>query len=144
MSFYFWLWAAVAVASIVLEAATLSALVSIWFAFGALCAMIVAIFNDVFWIQLTVFMVVSLVLAMAIRPITRKLLRGTAIPTNADRLIGMRTKLISSITDDHLGTLKAGGLIWNAISANHSPIDKGTEVEILSMDGNKLIVKEIK
>lgn len=143
MSFYFWLWAAIAVASVVLEVMTVSALVSIWFAFGALTAMIIAIFNDTFWIQMTVFLVVSLVLALALRPITQKLLRGTTIPTNADRLIGMRTKLITAITEE-VGTLKAGGLIWNAVSANSLPIDKGAEVEILAMEGNKLIVKEIK
>ncbi len=143
MSFYFWLWAGIAVASVILEIATVSALVSIWFAFGALAAMIIAIFNDIFWVQITVFLVVSLVLAMALRPITQKLLRGTAIPTNADRLIGMRTKLIQSITDE-MGTLKAGGLIWNAISADGNPISKEAVVEILAMEGNKLIVKEIK
>ena len=143
MSFYFWLWAGIAVASVILEIATVSALVSIWFAFGALAAMIIAIFNDIFWVQITVFLVVSLVLAMALRPITQKLLRGTAIPTNADRLIGMRTKLLQSITDE-TGTLKAGGLIWNAISADGNPISKEAVVEILAMEGNKLIVKEIK
>ncbi len=143
MSFYFWLWAGIAVASVLLEVATVSALVSIWFAFGALAAMIIAIFNDIFWVQITVFLVVSLVLAMALRPITQKLLRGTAIPTNADRLIGMRTKLLKEISDD-VGTLKAGGLIWNAISADGKPVSKDAVVEIVAMEGNKLIVKEIK
>lgn len=143
MSFYFWLWAGIAVASVVLEIATASALVSLWFAFGALAAMIIAIFNNTFWIQMVVFLVVSLVLAMALRPITQKLLRGTAIPTNADRLIGTRTKLLEEITDEP-GTLKAGGLIWNAISSDGNPISKSSTVEILSMEGNKLIVKEIR
>ena len=143
MSFYFWLWAGIAVASVVLEIATASALVSLWFAFGALAAMIIAIFNHTFWIQMAVFLIVSLVLAMALRPITQKLLRGTSIPTNADRLIGMRTKMISEISDEP-GTLKAGGLIWNVISADGNPVAQGTTVEILSMEGNKLIVKEIK
>ena len=143
MSFYFWLWAGIAVASVLLEIATASALVSIWFAFGALAAMIIAIFNNLFWVQMTVFLVISLVLALALRPITQNLLRGSAIPTNADRLIGMRTKLLEDITDEP-GTLKAGGLIWNTISAHGNPIAKDTLVEILAMDGNKLIVKEIK
>lgn len=142
MSFYFWLWAGIAIASVLLEIATVSALVSIWFAFGALAAMIISIFNNTFWIQMVVFLVVSLVLALAIRPLTAKLLRGTAIPTNADRLIGMRTALLEDISSEH-GTLKAGGLIWNVISHNGKPIKKGAEVEILAMDGNKLIVKEI-
>ena len=143
MSFYFWLWAGIAIASVILEIATVSALVSIWFAFGALVAMIIAVFNNTFWIQMVVFLVVSLVLALALRPLTAKLLRGAAIPTNADRLIGMRTTLLEDITSE-VGTLKAGGLVWNAVSYDGKPVNKGTEVEILSMEGNKLIVKEIK
>ncbi|MBR5290279.1 MAG: NfeD family protein [Erysipelotrichaceae bacterium] len=143
MSFYFWLWAGIAIASVILEIATVSALVSIWFAFGALVAMIIAVFNNTFWIQMVVFLVVSLVLALALRPLTAKLLRGAAIPTNADRLIGMRTTLLEDITSE-VGTLKAGGLVWNADSYDGKPVKKGTEVEILAMEGNKLIVKEIK
>ena len=142
MSFYFWLWAGIAIASVVLEIATVSALVSIWFAFGALVAMIIAIFNNTFWIQMVVFLVVSLVLALALRPLTTKLLRGTSIPTNADRLIGQRTTLKEAIGTE-VGTLKAGGLIWNALSNDGKPIEAGAEVEILAMDGNKLIVKKI-
>ena len=142
MSFYFWLWAGIAIASVILEIATVSALVSIWFAFGALAAMIIAIFNNTFWLQMVVFLVVSLVLALALRPLTTKLLRGTAIPTNADRLIGQRTTLKEAVTTE-MGTLKAGGLIWNVLSNDGKPIEEGTEVEILAMDGNKLIVKKI-
>lgn len=142
MSFYFWLWAGIAIASVILEIATVSALVSIWFAFGALVAMIIAIFNNTFWLQMVVFLVVSLVLALALRPLTTKLLRGTAIPTNADRLIGQRTTLREAVTTE-MGTLKAGGLIWNVLSNDGKPIEEGTEVEILAMDGNKLIVKKI-
>ena len=142
MSFYFWLWAGIAIASVILEIATVSALVSIWFAFGALVAMIIAIFNNTFWLQMVVFLVVSLVLALALRPLTTKLLRGTAIPTNADRLIGQRTTLKEAVTTE-MGTLKAGGLIWNVLSNDGKPIEEGTEVEILAMDGNKLIVKKI-
>ena len=142
MSFYFWLWAGIAIASVILEIATVSALVSIWFAFGALVAMIIAIFNNTFWLQMVVFLVVSLVLALALHPLTTKLLRGTAIPTNADRLIGQRTTLREAVTTE-MGTLKAGGLIWNVLSNDGKPIEEGTEVEILAMDGNKLIVKKI-
>ena len=142
MSFYFWLWAGIAIASVILEIATVSALVSIWFAFGALVAMIIAIFNNTFWLQMVVFLVVSLVLALALRPLTTKLLRGTAIPTNADRLIGQRKTLREAVTTE-MGTLKAGGLIWNVLSNDGKPIEEGTEVEILAMDGNKLIVKKI-
>ena len=91
---------------------------------------------------MVVFLVVSLVLALALRPLTTKLLRGTAIPTNADRLIGLRTTLLEAITHE-VGTLKAGGLVWNAVSYDGKPIEKGSEVEILALEGNKLIVKDI-
>lgn len=140
---FFWLWVFIAVGSVILEIATATALVSIWFAMGAMVTMIVSVFNVQFWMQVVIFLVVSLVLAFAVRPFAVSLTRGNVIATNADRLIGMRTKLLDGTKDDEYGTVKLSGLIWNAVSVNGKSIEKGTEVEVVAIEGSKLIVKSV-
>ena len=64
-----WLVALVVLA--VLEGVTVT-LVSLWFALGALAALITSFFVDNIWIQFAVFLVVSLVTLLVIRPLAQR------------------------------------------------------------------------
>ena len=143
-TFTFWLWFGICIASIVLEIATVSALVSIWFALGAVAALGAYFLGASFTIQILVFFVFSVLLVLTIRPFAAKQLRGEAIATNVDSLISMRTHLLREITEDEPGELKARGLIWNPISIDNQPIEKEALVEIVALNGNKVIVRKIK
>lgn len=138
---FFWLWVTIAIGSVVLEIATATALVSIWFALGAIVTMIISIFNVQFWVQVTVFLVVSLALAFTVRPLAVSMTRGNVIATNADRLIGMRTNLLEDTENDKYGTVKLSGLVWNVVSVDGKRIEKNTEIEVIAIEGSKLIVK---
>ena len=102
---YLWIfvWAFAAIALIGLEIAT-TALVSIWFAVGALAAFITAIATDAVWVQLVVFAVVSTLMLVLTRPFVKRFLKERKTATNADSLIGQVAEV--SCMEIH----KTGGL----------------------------------
>ncbi len=140
---YFWLWFSICITSIVLEVATASTLVSIWFALGAVFALGAAMLSLSFAVQVLVFFAVSIILFVTIRPIFANSMRGNQVATNADRLITARVPLLKTIHEHQIGELKIQGLIWNAVSVDSKTIEKGEIVEILAIEGSKLIVKKI-
>ena len=123
------------------EAATVT-LVSIWFAFGALAALLVSLFCTNFWAQLVVFLVVSTLCLALMRPIARRKFTPHLRPTNLDLLLGKDAVVTEDI--DNLaatGQVKVGGQIWTARSETETPIPKGTVVKVLRIEGVKIIVR---
>lgn len=133
------LWLIVIVAMVVLEASTYQ-LVAIWFAVGAVAALLASVlglwgFNG----QLFLFVIVSLAALIATRPLLRKLLKVKKTPTNSDRIIGQEAVVIKTITPLEKGRVHVSGLDWSA--AADSEIPEGTVVEILSIEGATVKVK---
>lgn len=135
------IWAGIMVAFVVVEIAT-PQLISIWFALGALGAMIASYFKAALWIQLVVFVAVATVMLFATRPLYRKYLKTKQIPTNADRLVG-QTAVVSEAIDNlnAKGAVKISGQEWSARSLNGARIPLDTKVTVTAIDGAKLIVK---
>lgn len=117
-------------------------LVSIWFAIGALAALITSVFTDLFQIQLLVFGVVSVISLFVTKPIVKKLRKKEVVATNFDRVLDMDGVVTEEILPNEIGEVKVDGKKWSAISSE--PISKGKIVEIKKIDGVKLIVKEKK
>ena len=137
------IWTIVLVAAIVAEAITVD-LVSIWFSVGA----IVALVSDVFFkateaIQITLFIIVSLSCIILSRPLAKKYLRGNTIKTNYDRIIGKHATVTKTITEDAKGEVKVMGNFWSASSLNNEVIEEGQYVEILTIEGNHVVVRKI-
>ncbi|CAM3452609.1 NfeD family protein [Erysipelothrix sp. HDW6B] len=137
-------WIVVVIAMIVIELLTAGNLVSIWFAIGAIAATAVAFFTDSVLIQVIIFALVSIVSLILIRPFTTRLLRGNVIATNADSLIGRKAILSEAIDEDKWGMIRLNGTEWSATTSDYSELPKGTRVEIIAIEGVKLIVREIK
>lgn len=133
-------WAIAFVFFIVVEIATANALVSIWFAFGALISMFFAIADFDFVVQLTVFVVASLILLIATRPLVRKM-QGEKYHTNFELDIG-KTAVVTERIDNELGEgrVKLDGTNWAARSSDGSVIEQGSVVTVQEVDGAKLIV----
>ena len=55
-----------------------------------------------------------------------------------------KTKLLTPIGEDSLGTVKVNDVVYNAKTEDGSCLDAGSEVELIRLDGNKYIVKVIK
>ena len=117
-------------------------LVTIWFAIGALASFILTYFVDNVMIQIGVFIVVSIISLILTRKIVYKLKGGKTEATNLDRVIGKIGIVTEEITKLEPGEVKVDGKKWTAVSSKKISI--GSKVEILSIDGVKLNVKEIK
>lgn len=139
----FWLIALVVFALI--EAATPTALVTIWFAAGSLVSLILSFFLQSFWVQLAVFLVVSCLCFALVRPLARKYFTPKTSPTNADALIGQEavvTQIIDNLSAS--GQVQLRGRIWTARGETDAPIEIGQKVTVLRIEGVKLIVCPMK
>ena len=137
------LWAAVLVTMVIVEASTVS-LVSIWFAGGALVALIASFLGAGLLLQLGLFLVVSTVLLAVLWPLRSKLLRRSIQPTNADRVIGM-TALVTEDVDNitGAGAVQVDGKVWTARSTENLPLQTGELVKVDRIEGVKLFVSKL-
>ena len=116
-------------------------LVTIWFAIGALASFILTYFIDDLMIQIGVFIAVSIIALVLTRKIVNKLKGSKIEATNLDRVIGKIGIVTVDITKLEPGEVKIDGKKWSAIASKN--ISVGSKVEILSIDGVKLKVKEV-
>ena len=125
------------------EAVTVG-LTSIWFAAGALCALIAALLGGPLWIQITLFLAVSLLCLAAARPLAKKHLNSKVVPTNADRVIGAEAQVTEDIDNVHgKGAVVIRGMAWSARSEDGNPVTAGTMVRVLRIEGVKVFVEPI-
>lgn len=116
----------------------------IWFAIGALAACVSSLFTDNWMIQAFVFIIVTVVVLVFLRPIAIKHINGKAEKTNVDSIIGRKAKVIADIDNiNATGMVVIDGMEWTARSVDGSIITKDTLVEVVSVEGVKAIVKEI-
>ena len=134
-------WIAALVVFLVVEAVS-AGLVSIWFAAGALAALICALLHGPVWLQAIWFVVVSGVTLILTRPLVKKYVNAKSVATNADRNIG-RTAVVTERIDDLEGTgaVKLDGVLWTARSSDGEPIEVGTAVTVREIQGVKLMVE---
>lgn len=124
------------------ELATATALISIWFGFGALVSMFLAIFNCNFIVQCIAFVLSSALLLILTRPLAKKL-QGKHIKTNYELDIGKKAVVIEDIDNDlSQGRVKLNGVNWDARAINGEKISIGTVVTVEEIDGTKLIVSK--
>ncbi len=136
------IWLIILILSIIIEIITVD-LVSIWFGLGSICALIAYFLGFDLTIQIIVCILATLLSFIITRPLAKKYLTGNIVHTNLDRLIGKRGLVIKEIQEDTLGEVKVMGNIWSAISIDKVPIEEGNHVEILAIDGVKLVVKKV-
>lgn len=141
LSIFVWLWLAVVIITLVIEFMT-AEIVSIWFFVGSVVSLILAICKVDPAIQIIVFVIVSLLFMACVRPFIRKYIKRNEIKTNVDSFVGRIALVTEDILDGNRGVVKLDGQEWSAISNEN--ILKGTKVVVLSIEGNKLIVKENK
>lgn len=135
-------WLAVIIIFAVIEGFTMD-LASIWFAFGALIAMIVALFTDSLLIQLVFFLLGTTIFMIYLRPIAKKSFGTKKVRTNIDKIIG-EIGIVTGEVSLSDGEVKVSGKIWSARNFEDTKkIPLGAKVEILSIQGAKVIVKEI-
>ena len=127
---------------LILEGMT-AAVVSLWFAAGALVAMIAAICGAEIWLQAVLFAAVSLVLLALLKPVIQKYFNPKLTKTNADALIGTVGPVVEDIDNiQAVGRVKLGGMEWSARSSSGQPIQKDAQVQVDKIEGNKVFVSQ--
>ena len=117
-------------------------LTSIWFAAGALVALVAALLGGPMWVQITLFLAVSLLCLAAVRPLAKKHLNSKVERTNADRVIGAEAQVTEDIDNIHgKGAVVIRGMAWSARSQDGGPIAAGTLVRVLRIEGVKVFVE---
>ena len=141
MSMVTWIWLLGLVVFVVLEAVTYQ-IVSIWFALGAVGALIAKAAGADFTVQIIVFIAVSGICLLCLRPISKKLIKNKTEATNVDSLIGADA-IVTADINNLLGTGegKINGMTWTMRSADGSEIGECETVTVEKVEGVKLIVK---
>ena len=135
------IWLAILIAFLVVEMATVG-LVSIWFAAGALAALLVTIAGGGPGLQIIVFLLVSIVLLIATRPLADKYVNARVQKTNVEQLLGKCVVITERVCNsEQTGTAFIDGKEWTVRTESDAVvIEKGQSAEILSVSGVKLIV----
>ena len=136
-------WLAVLIVLLLVEIATLG-LTTIWFAGGALIACVAALLHASIWVQIVLFLVVSVLLLLFTRPVAVRYMNKNRTKTNVDSMAGKEAVVTEDI--DNLkaqGVVQVNGLEWTARAENNQDvIPKGSVVEVTRVDGVKLIVRK--
>ncbi len=133
-------WLVLLILFLMAEGAT-AAITTIWFAAGALVAMAAAILGAQLWLQIVLFVVVSVVCLMALRPLLKKYVTPKRVRTNIDAVIGQQGVVLETI-DNIAGTgkVKIGGMEWSARSATGDVIEAETVIKVEKIEGVKVFV----
>lgn len=108
-------------------------------------AFLVSIAGGPLWLQILLFLAVSVVLLIFTRPLAVKYMNRNVNKTNVDSLPGEKAVVTKTI-DNLRGTGQAvvNGLEWSAKSRDETIIDEGAIVRIVAVEGVKLVVEEEK
>ncbi len=137
------LWLIAMVVFLIVEAAV-PGLVSIWFALGALAAVLAAMLHAPVWLQLVWFFVISIAALALTRPLAKKYVNGRVQPTNADRVLG-RECVVRERIDSLSGTgaVTADGKVWSARMRDENECAEVGEIVVAhEIQGVKLLVEK--
>ena len=144
MEQYMWIvWLAIFVIAIVVEAAT-AEITGIFLCLGAIVALILALVPGVpFWAEIVVFVALTVLSFIFLRPVFKKFFKkGGSKETNVDSLIGTKCLVQKEYKKYDFGEVRIAGATWSIINiVNEEEIPQNAQVEIVGIDGNKLIVK---
>ena len=133
-------WLGAMIVFLLAEAATVT-LVSIWFAAGALAAIVVALTGGGLGFQVTVFLLVAALMLISLRGVVRKYIRPKMVRTNVDAVIGTTGIVTTPINNvAALGQVKLSGMEWSARSTDGSHIPEGTLIRVDRVEGVKVFV----
>ena len=132
------LWLVVLIVSIGVEVATLG-LTSIWFAGGAVVAVIAAALQAPIWLQILLFFAVSLLLLFFTRPVAVRYFNKDRVRTNVESMIGRQAIVTSEIDNlQGIGQVTVGGQEWSARTEKDGlNLQPGTVVDIVAVSGVK-------
>lgn len=139
---YISFWAIVFIATLIHEIQSFN-LTTIWFCISALVSLVLAIFGVHIVIQVVVFIVLSIILLLATKPLVKKFKSRPTVRTNADRIIGKIAKVTKKIEKNNYGEIIVDNNYWRAICKDDETYKVGEEVIIKEIEGIKVIVSKL-
>lgn len=134
-------WLIVFVVFAALELTTMG-LTCIWFAVGALAGCVTSFFTENWIIQALVFILVTIVVLIFVRPFALKYINNKAEKTNVDSMEGKTGKVLVEIDNiNATGLIIVDGMEWTARSVDGDIIPKDELVTVVSVEGVKAMVK---
>ncbi|MDO4331913.1 MAG: NfeD family protein [Eubacteriales bacterium] len=134
-------WTVLLIVLVAIEIATMG-LTTIWFAAGALAATIAAACNAPLFVQIALFLIVSVLMLVFTRPVAMKYFNRDRTKTNVESLVGQKGIVTGEI--DNLkgcGQVTLNGMEWSARSRTADRvIPEGSVVVVKEIHGVKLIV----
>lgn len=139
------IWLLILVALVIVELISMG-LTTIWFAGGALVAALASLAGLPVWVQIVVFLAVSLLLLFFTRPIAVKYFNKERVKTNAESLVGRQAIVVSEIDNlKGIGRVTVGGQEWSARTKEDAAgLPVGAVADVVAIHGVKLIVEERK
>lgn len=134
-------WTVLVVLLIAVEVLTMG-LTTIWFAAGALAAAIAAACRAPLFIQIALFLIVSVAALVFTRPLAVRYFNGERTRTNVSSLVGQKGIVTGEIDNlKGIGQVTLNGMQWTARAAQKDlVIPEGSVVTVRSIEGVKLIV----
>lgn len=135
-------WLVLLIVAIVIEVISMG-LTSIWFAGGALAAILAAMIQLPVIVQVLLFFLVSVLLLAFTRPLAVRYFNKDRVKTNVESMVGRQAIVTSEIDNlQGIGQVTVGGLEWSARSSEEGlRIPMGSVVDVVSVSGVKLVVK---
>ena len=117
----------------------------LWFLWLALAALLVAVGVRLDWLttlqwQLLIFAFFTLIFIIFTRPLALKFFKTKDTVSNVKALVGQHGISTTDIKPLQYGQVKVNGEIWTAIS--NDEIETGSRIEVIDIDGVKLIVQK--
>jgi membrane protein implicated in regulation of membrane protease activity len=106
---------------------------------GSFAAALAAHFQQSLLIQVGIFLIVSIAGVLLLRkPIQKKLLKKVEIAND----IGKSVVVDKEILPKHQENISYQGSTWSAMNIGEQKIESGSNATIVSIDGNKLLLKK--
>ena len=136
-------WLIAMIIFVVAESMTVT-LVSIWFAVGALGAILVALLGGGLMLQVTVFLALAIVLLFLLRGMVRKHFSPRVTKTNVDSVVGATGIVLTPVNNiAALGQVQVNGVEWSARSTGNTHIPAGALVKVDRIEGVKVFVSPV-
>lgn len=135
------IWIALIIIFSVIEVLTMG-LTTIWFAGAALIALLAALVGLSVPVQIGIFLLSAALLIYFTKPLAKDFLRIGSEKTNVEAVIGQSGPVVKGIERYATGQVKINGQIWSALSEDGEPIETGLKVQVVAVEGVKLIVKK--
>lgn len=133
-----WIWAIIALVVGIIEVSTFT-FVLLWIAIAACITAILTIVITNIWVQLFLFVMISVILLLLTRPMARRWKQRRTYPAPNEGMPGKRGVVVTEAQPGAFATVRVEGDLWSARS--EVPLTAGEDVVVESASATVLTVR---